>query len=405
MQSRRFGRIIAVLTSAIAEVPPKLAAYVAAKHALDRCRLAVELGPANITVNCVSPGMLVMNMPIAPVWRRARSSLARRRFAGSAIPRSRQGRGVSCQRRCVVCAARIFRSQGSSEIVARSPRTARAHVHGGRSRRMAAPTAGVRRGGPRARCRPAGVLPWPEVRSPCSPASPPRLAPFVATAPSRACSCGPTSPAATSGNRKCSIHRAICVSSRPTCSSSRCSSRISRRHWCTSTSDSTAPASTVDCRDRRSRRQPPRTSAAGAREDPSALVPASHRPGLGVLDDVHERADAGDRSCGSGRARASRRAARRVCRRPGAAHRRIGYDAWHDARMWTLARIPWTRPHRRREGRIPLRGRSPGAPKVPVLDLDNTLWEASSARTASTAFSASAIRAAPTSSCSAWLAS
>ena len=21
---------------------------------------------------------------------------------------------------------------------------------------------------------------------------------------------------------------------------------------------------------------------------------------------------------------------------------RIGYDAWHDARMWTLARIPWT---------------------------------------------------------------
>ena len=61
MQARRFGRVIAVLTSAIAEVPPKLAAYVAAKHALyGLCRcLAVELGPANITVNCVSPGMLV----------------------------------------------------------------------------------------------------------------------------------------------------------------------------------------------------------------------------------------------------------------------------------------------------------------------------------------------------------
>ena len=50
-----------MLTSAIAEVPPKLAAYVAAKHALyGLCRcLPVELGPANITVNCVSPGMLV----------------------------------------------------------------------------------------------------------------------------------------------------------------------------------------------------------------------------------------------------------------------------------------------------------------------------------------------------------
>ena len=50
-----------MLTSAIAEVPPKLAAYVAGKYALlGLCRaLAVELGPANITVNCVSPGMLV----------------------------------------------------------------------------------------------------------------------------------------------------------------------------------------------------------------------------------------------------------------------------------------------------------------------------------------------------------
>jgi 3-oxoacyl-[acyl-carrier protein] reductase len=61
MQARHFGRVIAVLTSAMAEVPSKLAAYVAGKYALyGLCRsLAVELGPSNITVNCVSPGMLV----------------------------------------------------------------------------------------------------------------------------------------------------------------------------------------------------------------------------------------------------------------------------------------------------------------------------------------------------------
>jgi 3-oxoacyl-[acyl-carrier protein] reductase len=61
MQQRRFGRIIAVLTSAMAEMPPKLAAYLAGKYALfGLCRsLAVELGPSNITVNCVSPGMFV----------------------------------------------------------------------------------------------------------------------------------------------------------------------------------------------------------------------------------------------------------------------------------------------------------------------------------------------------------
>lgn len=61
MQERKFGRVVAVLTSAMAEMPPKLAAYVAGKYALyGLCRaLAVELGPSNITVNCVSPGMFV----------------------------------------------------------------------------------------------------------------------------------------------------------------------------------------------------------------------------------------------------------------------------------------------------------------------------------------------------------
>jgi 3-oxoacyl-[acyl-carrier protein] reductase len=61
MKERRFGRVIAVSSSATAEVPPKLAAYVTAKHALlGLCRAqAIELGPFNITVNTVSPSMLV----------------------------------------------------------------------------------------------------------------------------------------------------------------------------------------------------------------------------------------------------------------------------------------------------------------------------------------------------------
>jgi 3-oxoacyl-[acyl-carrier protein] reductase len=61
MKERRHGRIVGLLSSAIAEVPPKLSAYVAAKHALlGLCRaLAVELGPFNIGVNTVSPSMVI----------------------------------------------------------------------------------------------------------------------------------------------------------------------------------------------------------------------------------------------------------------------------------------------------------------------------------------------------------
>jgi 3-oxoacyl-[acyl-carrier protein] reductase len=61
MKERRYGRIVGVLSSAIAEVPARLSAYVAGKYALHGlCRaLAVELGPWNITVNTISPGMLV----------------------------------------------------------------------------------------------------------------------------------------------------------------------------------------------------------------------------------------------------------------------------------------------------------------------------------------------------------
>ena len=61
MKERRHGRIVAILSSAIAEVPPKLSAYVTGKYALlGLCRsLAVELGPFNITVNTVSPSMVV----------------------------------------------------------------------------------------------------------------------------------------------------------------------------------------------------------------------------------------------------------------------------------------------------------------------------------------------------------
>lgn len=61
MKERRHGRIVAILSSAIVEVPPKLSAYTTAKHALlGLCRsLAVELGPWNITVNAVSPSLVI----------------------------------------------------------------------------------------------------------------------------------------------------------------------------------------------------------------------------------------------------------------------------------------------------------------------------------------------------------
>lgn len=61
MKERRHGRVITLLSSAIAENPPKMAAYVTAKSAaLGLCRaLAAELGPWNITVNAISPSMVV----------------------------------------------------------------------------------------------------------------------------------------------------------------------------------------------------------------------------------------------------------------------------------------------------------------------------------------------------------
>jgi len=61
MKERQHGRIVTILSSALTEVPPKLSAYVTAKHAaLGLCRaLAVEFGPWNITVNAVSPSMVV----------------------------------------------------------------------------------------------------------------------------------------------------------------------------------------------------------------------------------------------------------------------------------------------------------------------------------------------------------
>jgi 3-oxoacyl-[acyl-carrier protein] reductase len=61
MKERHHGRIVTILSSALSEVPPKLSAYVTAKHAaLGLCRaLAVEFGPWNITVNAVSPSMVV----------------------------------------------------------------------------------------------------------------------------------------------------------------------------------------------------------------------------------------------------------------------------------------------------------------------------------------------------------
>jgi 3-oxoacyl-[acyl-carrier protein] reductase len=61
MTDRAFGRVVAVLSSAIAEVPRHLTAYTVGKAALlALCRsLAVELGPSNIRVNTVTPSLLV----------------------------------------------------------------------------------------------------------------------------------------------------------------------------------------------------------------------------------------------------------------------------------------------------------------------------------------------------------
>ncbi len=61
MKERQFGRIVGILSSAISEVPSKMAAYITGKQALlGFCRaLAVELGPWNISVNTVSPSMVI----------------------------------------------------------------------------------------------------------------------------------------------------------------------------------------------------------------------------------------------------------------------------------------------------------------------------------------------------------
>lgn len=61
MRERKFGRIVNVLTSYLSEVPPNLGAYVAAKSALYGLSraMAVEFGPWGITVNMVSPSMLI----------------------------------------------------------------------------------------------------------------------------------------------------------------------------------------------------------------------------------------------------------------------------------------------------------------------------------------------------------
>lgn len=61
MKERKHGRIIAMLSSYTSEMPPKFSAYITGKHALmGFCRaLAIELGPFGITVNMVSPSMLI----------------------------------------------------------------------------------------------------------------------------------------------------------------------------------------------------------------------------------------------------------------------------------------------------------------------------------------------------------
>lgn len=61
MHERNYGRIIALLSSYLVEVPSKFSAYITGKQALEGlCRsLAVELGPLGIAVNTVSPSILI----------------------------------------------------------------------------------------------------------------------------------------------------------------------------------------------------------------------------------------------------------------------------------------------------------------------------------------------------------
>ena len=80
MALRKFGRLIFLGTGALfGAPPPKLAAYVTAKQALwglARC-LAAELGPQQITVNMISPGMTVTDLT-ADVPARIKETEARR---------------------------------------------------------------------------------------------------------------------------------------------------------------------------------------------------------------------------------------------------------------------------------------------------------------------------------------
>ena len=91
MIARRWGRILMISSSGIIVSRPTISAYVSSKAGLAGMarQLAVELGPHNITVNAIAPGLFLTDMArgIQTPRRHRRMFEAEPRSGGAEIPR------------------------------------------------------------------------------------------------------------------------------------------------------------------------------------------------------------------------------------------------------------------------------------------------------------------------------